>query len=107
METKPPPGDEPIGRFLVIVYPQDTEAPALGALAARLISALRDACGETPTMVRPNMTTLCLLVRGKFTAISRAVEDVTDAYSHWLVVSVGTPHAAHGLSTADQWFRRR
>lgn len=91
---------------LVIVYPQDSSPSALGALASSLLAALTDACSEPPVPVRPNMTALCLLVHGRFDRIRQAVDDVTDAYSHWLVVRVGTPHAASGLSTAQQWLAR-
>jgi len=94
------------GSFLVIVYPQDSSAGALRVLATELAAALAKACTEAPVFVRPNMTALCLLVHGRFSAIRRAVDDVTDAYSHWLVVPVGTPFAAHGLSTAEQWLNR-
>ena len=93
--------------YLVIVYPQDTSAAALGALGTGLASSLQAACGAMPVFVRPNMTALCLLVKGEVQAITQAVDTVTDAYSKWLVVKVGTPFAAHGLSTASQWLGRQ
>jgi len=97
---------EPAASHLVIVYPQDKTARELINLATGLERSLSAACGEAPLQVRPDATALCLLVHGKLAAISKAVDAVTDAYSHWLVVPVGTPHAAHALSTADQWLRR-
>jgi hypothetical protein len=91
---------------LVIVYPQDKSTKEIASLAAGLFRSLAAACTEAPLQVRPDVTAICLLVHGKLPAISKAVDAVTDAYSHWLVVPVGTPHAAHALSTADQWLRR-
>lgn len=96
---------EDAGAHIVIVYPQDKHEAA--GLARALVPSLTAACGDPPLMVRPDVTALCLLVHGSLVAISKAVDDVTDAYSRWLVLPVGTPHAAHGLSTADQWLLRR
>lgn len=103
MDTPP---DDNTGSFLVIVYPQDTSSDALRQLAPSLLASLRDACGQDPVPLRPNMTAMCLLVHGRFGDICKAVDDVMDAYSRTLVVRVGTPFAAKGLSTAEQWLRR-
>lgn len=103
METKTA---ETPAAHLVIVYPQVKTTAELAALASGLARSLANACGAPPLQVRPDTTALCLLVMGQLGAISRAVDAVTDAYSHWLVVPVGAPHTAHALSTADQWLRR-
>jgi hypothetical protein len=92
-------------KHLVIVYPQD-QADAQ-QLARSLAAALKETCGDSPLLVRPNTTALCLLVQGDFKAIAKAVDSVTDAYSHWLVVKVDTPFEAHGLSTAAHWLGRK
>lgn len=91
---------------LVIVYPQHKNTRALLDLATSLERALAKACGQAPVQIRPDVTVLCLLAHGTLGSISSAVDGVTDAYSHWLVVPVGTPYTAHALSTADQWLRR-
>lgn len=100
-----PPRDA-LGAHMVIVYPQDRTPRELAALASALERSLAQACNTPPQLVRPDTTALCLLVHGSLPVISRAVHEVTDAYSHWLVVPVGTPHAAHALSSADLWLRR-
>jgi hypothetical protein len=91
---------------LVIVYPQNKDTRSLLNLAAGLERGLAKACGEAPVQIRPDVTALCLLAHGTHAAIRRAVDDVTDAYSHWIVLRVDTPYASNGLSTADQWLRR-
>lgn len=93
-------------KHLVIVYPQDTGKAAVLQLAAGLASALRDACGEMPLLVRSDTTVLCRLCRGSLGTISQAIDAVTDAYSRWLVLPVAAPFAVHGLATAVQWLAR-
>ena len=100
------PAAEAARPHLVIVYPQHKNTKALLDLAAGLERALSNACGKAPVQIRPDVTVLCLLAHGSLAAISRAADDVTDAYSHWLVVPAGTPHTARALSTADQWLLR-
>lgn len=93
-------------KHLVLVFPADSSAATLAPLGRALLSSMTEACGEVPVFVRPNATALCLLCAGPLPAVSKAVADVTDAYTRWLVLPVAAPFEAHGLSTAVQWLSR-
>ena len=94
------------GPHLVIVFPQDKSPRELVNLASGLERSLANACGQAPLLVRPDTSALCLLAHGSLAGITRAVDEVTDAYSRWIVLPVDGPHTARGLSSADQWLLR-
>jgi len=92
--------------FVVLVFPTEKDKAALAALATRFVKELTQACGEAPTMIRPDVTALCMLVSGEQGRISRALSAAQAPDTRWLLASVGKPCEAAGLSTAFQWIQR-
>ncbi len=89
--------------FLVIALPVEKDK---AALATQLVKELTAACGDAPTMVRPDATALCMLVFGEFKRITRAVNAAIPYDARSLVVQVGPDYEALGLSTAAGWLQR-
>lgn len=94
-------------QHLVIVFPQDTtDKIAMGELFARVNASLRAASSTPPVPARPNITTVCALCTGDLRTLEKAIADVIDPYAQWLVVPVGKPFAAAGLSGLVQALSR-
>lgn len=93
--------------FLVIVFPADRTPAALGDLMQRVLEGLRHACGgRTPTLVKPDGTAVCLLVKGEFDRITAALDRAQALDTQWLVVKLAAPQDTCGLSTAAAWLAR-
>lgn len=92
--------------FLILVFPTEKDRAALAALATRFVTELTAACAEPPTMVRPDVTALCMLVCGETARISRALEAAKAPDTRILRVRVDKPVEAFGLSTSYQWIQK-
>jgi hypothetical protein len=92
--------------FLVLVFPTEKGRTELAALATRFVKELTAACGEPPTMVRPDATALCMLVCGENARITRALQAAMAPDTRILRVRVDKPFESFGLSTSHQWLQK-
>lgn len=93
--------------FLVIVFPTEKAPRQLAELATRFVTELRAACGQPPTMIRPDATALCMLVEGQYRRISDALDRAKAPDTRYLLARVDTPFESAGLSTAHSWLQAR
>lgn len=96
-----------ISCFVVIVFPAEKEPKKVAELATRIKDGLKKACGDVPTMIRPDLTAMCLLVDGEFGRISRALQEAVALDTRYFVAKLEKPYASAGLSTAHQWLQTR
>lgn len=93
--------------FVVLVFPADKDKSALADLATRFVRELTRACGQAPTMIRPDATALCMLVQGEFKRIDAALIAAAAPDTRYLAARISGPHVAAGLSAAHQWLTHR
>lgn len=96
-----------IACFVVLVFPAEKEPRKVAELATRIKDELKKACGEVPTMIRPDLTAMCLLVDGQFDRISRALRDAVAPDTRYFLAKLEKPFESAGLSTAHQWLANR
>lgn len=92
---------------LVIVFPSDKSKAALGPLFTRVMEQLtRAGGGEPPCNLYPDTTAVCLFVNGALDAITRGLEEAVAIDTQYVVLPVGSPFEARGLSKSVTWLRR-
>ena len=96
-----------IACFLVLVFPAEKEPKKIADLATRIKDELKKACGDVPTMIRPDLTAMCLLVDGEFERITRALQVAVAIDTRYFVAKLEKPYVSAGLSTAHQWLQHR
>lgn len=97
MDTKQP--------FIVLIFPTDKDRASLASLAARVKAELKDACGQAPQIILPDMTAICLLADGEPDRISAALERASAMGTRYLIARLEKPYAALGLSATVSWLK--
>lgn len=112
MEVPPinPPGKPNMEKqpFLIVLYPPPAKYKEERLdFAKQLVEKLREATGETPTLVTPDKDFFCMLVQGHIGAISGALHHARDNQTRYLVVRIQEPCSEFGLASASVWIRNR
>lgn len=90
--------------FLVVVFPESMTP--IATLATDMLQALTKSCGEAPTLVHPDKNKLAMLVTGGQEAIVKTLQGICQKNNDsWLLLPIGMPCVANGLSRAEGWIR--
>lgn len=91
--------------FVVIVFLSGPEAPARADMARRVKAEITAVCSAAPLNVKSNDVTMCLLVLGDLSEITKALDLACASDTRYLVVRAAAPFEASGLSAAGQFLQ--
>ena len=91
--------------FLILAFPEEKTKAALLALALPLVQELHAACGEAPQSMKSDESVVMLFAKGEFARIEAAVQEALPSHIRYLVLHIGRPYVATGLSAIHSWLR--
>lgn len=94
--------------FLITVFSTAKDRDSRVAVAGRFAMEIAKVCPNQVAHVHPDEAKLVLLAQGEFDAIVKALNSACQQKDEsWLLVQVGKPCTANGLSRAVAWIQSR